>query len=127
MACSARGREGKLRSCGRHCERRSRAAIQSGARSPWIASPGFAGFAMTISSWSLCLLERRGDLQLDRVADHRDAETEAEIAALDRRFGLEAEGLDMGHRSGTGAGEVDGERTRAGPALERQIAGNNRG
>src|SRR3546814_16937546 len=108
MACLARGREGKLRSCGRHCERRSRAAIQSGARSPWIASPGFAGFAMTISSWPLCLLERRGDLQLDRVADHRDAETEAEIAALDRRFGLEADGLDMGHRRGTGAGDVDG-------------------
>src|SRR3546814_17603658 len=69
---------------------------------PIFSSPGFAGFAMTISSWPLCLLERRGDLQLDRVADHRDAETEAEIAALDRRFGLEADGLAMGHRRGTG-------------------------
>src|SRR3546814_19274387 len=81
---------------------------------------------MTISSWPLCLLERRGDLQLDRVADHRDAETEAEIAALDRSFGLEADGLDMGHRRGTGAGEVDVERHRAGHAVERQIAGHLR-
>src|SRR3546814_16917487 len=98
MACLARGREGKLRSCGRHCERRSRAAIQSGARSPWIASPGFAGFAMTISSWPLCLLARRGDLQLARVADHRDAETSAEIAELDSRFRLQAAGPATGHR-----------------------------
>src|SRR3546814_4416973 len=72
---------------------------------------------MTISSWPLCLLERRGDLQLDRVADHRDAETEAEIAALDRRFGLEADGLDMGHRRGRPwRGQDDG--------LHRQAAGN---
>src|SRR3546814_8622292 len=81
---------------------------------------------MTISSWPLCLLERRRDLQLDRVADHRDAETEAEIAALDRRFGHEADGLDMGHRRGTGAGELDVERHRAGHAVDRQIAGHLR-
>src|SRR3546814_14374079 len=85
---------------------------------------------MRISDWSsdVCssdLFERSGNLQLDLVADQRDAEAEAEVAAADRRFRLESDGFGVGHRRGAGTCEVDVERHRAGHAGAGEVAGNS--
>src|SRR3546814_8250099 len=83
---------------------------------------------MRISDWSsdVCSSDLRGvDFEFDGVAYIGDAHVDAEVAALDRGFGLEPHGFLLVHADAR-AVEVDVEGDGLGYAIEGQIAGDLR-
>src|SRR3546814_6730734 len=75
---------------------------------------------MRISDWSsdVCSSDLRGvDFEFDGVADIGDAHVDAEVAALDRGFGLEPHGFLLVHADAR-AVEVDVEGDGLGYAIE---------
>src|SRR3546814_12598418 len=74
---------------------------------------------------ALLLFEGGVDFEFDRVADIGNAHVDAEIAALDRGFGLETHGFLLVHADAR-AVEIDVEGDRLGHAVEGEVAGNLR-
>ena len=72
---------------------------------------------------ALLLFEGGVDFEFDGVADVGDAHRDAEVAALDRGFGLEAHGFLLVHADAR-AVEIDVEGDGPGHAVEREIAGD---
>src|SRR5687768_8505728 len=84
-----------------------------------------AGDAAAPPARRLLLLEGDGDVELDFVRYHRDAETDAEVRPLDRGFAFEADSQPVRrHHRIAGAGELGVERDRLGHPVQRQVAGD---